>query len=72
MNHRPLQEAYFQYALLKAASWYPKHIDLQKLWLHDGLPETLLLITPIFHKAFTEKYAGQLNIISTYNMLGVG
>lgn len=61
MDRRRLQEAFIQYALLKVASWYPKHVDIQKLWLHDGLPETLLNVTRIFHKAFTKKYAGKLH-----------
>ena len=60
MDRRRLQEAFFQYALLRVASWYPKHIVLEQLWLHDDLPKTLLNITPIFHKAFTEEYAGWL------------
>lgn len=70
MDRRRLQEAFFQYALLKVASWYPKHIALEKLILHDGLSDTLLKVTPLFHNAFTEKYAGKSNMnISTANAL---
>lgn len=60
MDRRRLQEAFFQYALLKVASWYPKHVDIEKLYLHDGLSDTLLNVTPHFHKALTENYTGEL------------
>ena len=59
MDRRRLQEAFFQYALLRVASWYPKYIALEKVNLHDGLSDTLLSVTPLFHKAFTEKNAGR-------------
>ena len=59
MDRRRLQEAFFQYALLRVASRYPKHIAVDKLYLHEGLSDTLLNVTALFHKVFTEKYAGQ-------------
>ena len=58
MDRRRLQDAFFQYALLRVGSWYPKHIAIEKLYLHDGLSDTLLNVTPMLHKAFTAKYAG--------------
>ena len=47
-----------QYALLKVAEWYPLHMSMHKLHLHDGLSQLLLQVTPSFHEAFTKKYSG--------------
>ena len=58
MDRRRLEDAFFQYALLNVASWYPEHICQKDLHLHEGLSETLTNMTPVFQKAFTEKYAG--------------
>lgn len=58
MDRRRLEEAFLQYALLRVAVWYPSHLCIQQLQLHDGLSKTLLDITPLFHKAFIQEYAG--------------
>ena len=58
MDRRRLEEAFLQYALLRVASWYPSDIGIEELHMHDGLSQTLLSATPLFHKAFIQKYAG--------------
>ena len=58
MDRRRLEDAFFQYALLRVAVWYPSQVCIQQLQLHDGLSKTLLEITPLFHKAFIQEYAG--------------
>ena len=58
MDHRWLEEAFLKYATLQVAGWYPSHISLLQLHLHEGLSETLTKITPLFHNAFISKYAG--------------
>ena len=59
MDRRRLEEAFLQYAILNIATLYPTHICTEMLHLHDGLSETLLMVTPVFHNAFIEKNAGQ-------------
>ena len=63
MDRRRLEEAFLQYALLRVASWYPSHISIDKLHLHDGLSRTLLSSTPLFHKAFTQKNTGNQSTV---------
>ena len=58
MERRRLEEAFLQYALLNVASWYPTQVHREELQLHDGLSESLLHITPLFHDAFITKYSG--------------
>lgn len=58
MDRRHLEEAYLQYAILRVAELYRSHIPLQIPHLHDGLSKTLMKITPLFHNAFIQKYAG--------------
>ena len=65
MDRRRLEAAYLQYALLRVAKWYPTQINVQKLHLHEGLSETLLKATPLFHDAFIRKNAG-IPVMSAY------
>lgn len=58
MDRRRLEAAFLQYALLRVAARYPAYICISKLHLHDGLSETLLKVTPVFHHAFTQRNAG--------------
>ena len=62
MDRRRLQVAFFQYALLKVAAWYPNHVSINCLHLHEGLSETLMNMTPQFHKAFMDHYSGQSSV----------
>ena len=65
MDRRRLEAAFLQYALLKVSKWYPTQINIQKLHLHEGLSETLLNITPLFHDAFIRKNAGIPDMLAT-------
>lgn len=58
LDRRHLEEAFMQYALLQVASWYPSSVSVERLHLHDELSSTLLKMTPQFHNAFIQKYAG--------------
>ena len=53
-----MESAYFQYAVLRVVSWYPKMFDLNDLPLHSSLIATLLKVTSTYHGAFMEMYAG--------------
>ena len=57
MDRRRLEAAFLQYALLRVSKWYPTQINVQKLHLHEGLSETLLKDTPLFHVALIRKNA---------------
>ena len=66
MDRRRLEAAFLQYALLKVAAWYPEYICISKLHLHDGLSETLLKVTPVFHHVFIQKNAGAYKLACIY------
>ena len=55
---RRLEAGFLQYALLRVSKRYPTQIHIQKLHLHEGLSETLLKVTPLFHDAFIQRNAG--------------
>lgn len=57
-----LARSILQYALLKVATWYPDQFGTEKLYLHEDLLQTLLPATPVFHKAFTERYASKMQV----------
>ena len=59
LDRRRLEEAFMQYALLRVASWYQSSINIERLYLHDGLNQTLLNTTPLFHNAFIQRYASK-------------
>ena len=59
LDRRRLEEAFMQYALLRVASWYPSSVNIEQLYLHDGLSQTLLKTTPLFHSAFIQTYASE-------------
>ena len=64
MERRRLEEAFLQYALLNVSSWYPSEVVRDDLHLHQGLSESLLRITPLFHDAFIAKHSG--NVIQDF------
>lgn len=59
LDRRWLEEAFMQYALLRVDSWYPLSVNIEQLHLHDGLSQTLLKTTPMFHNAFIKNYASE-------------
>lgn len=56
-RHR-VEDAFYQFALLKVVSWYPKQFDISSLAMHADIGETLSKMTQIFHDAFMQKYSG--------------
>ena len=57
VDRRRVEDAFFQYALLRAASWYSHHFSLSTLPLHNDTLDTLSKFTTVYHGAFMEKYA---------------
>lgn len=57
MDRRRLEEAHFQFAILHMASWYPQHMDIDKLALHGSTKSTLLDVVSIYHGVFMDQYA---------------
>ena len=58
LNRRRIEDAFFQYAALKVARWYPEVIEPIRVKLHSSTSETLEKITAVYHGAFMTKYAG--------------
>lgn len=63
IDRRRIEDAFFQYAVLKAASWYPLHFDLEHLPLHAATPNTVAHFVEKYHGAFMNLYSGDVNII---------
>ena len=57
VDRRRIEDSFFEYAILRAASWYPETFDLDKLPLHSEAKNTLSYFTTIYHGAFMAKYA---------------
>ena len=56
LDRRRLEDAHFQYAILKVAGWYPQHLNICELPLHSALQETLSKVVAVYHGAFMDKY----------------
>ncbi len=60
LRHRqPVEDAFFQYAVLRAALWYPHHVDISNLPLRGDAVDTISRLTTVYHGAFMEKYASE-------------
>lgn len=57
LDRRRAEAAYFQFAILRVASWYPDLFKVSNLPLHSSLPNTLTKVTRDYHGAFMDKYA---------------
>ena len=62
MDRRRLEDAHFQYAILRVAACYD--LKLSDLPLHGAANDTLLQIGNTFFEAFMKKYSGE--ILSLY------
>lgn len=58
VDRRRMEDAFFQYALLRATSWYPQ-FSVSALPLHSYVESTLSKFTCAYHGAFMEKYASK-------------
>ena len=64
MDRRRLEEAFLQYALLKASDWYPKDLCVEDLFLHEKLSQILIAVTPRLLNAFIQNYTGLFFFVS--------
>ena len=58
VDRRRIEEAFFQYALLKVIAWYPQHFSIGDLPLHAKTVHVLPSVVSTYHGAFMERYAG--------------
>lgn len=58
VDRRRVEDAFFQYTLLKAASWHPAYFDISHLPLHAKSLDTISEFSTVYHAAFMEKYSG--------------
>ena len=66
VDRRRIEEAFFQYALLRVTLWYPDQLSMSTLPLHNKTMEILPRIVSIYHGAFMKRHAGNY-IICTIN-----
>lgn len=57
LDRRRAEAAYFQYAVLRVASWYPERVPLATLPLHGSLESTLTKVTEQYHGVFMKTNA---------------
>lgn len=57
LDRRRLEDAYFQFSILRVCSWYPEQFQVEHLPLHGGTSKTLEATTSVYHGVFMEKYA---------------
>lgn len=57
LDRRRLEDAHFQYALLRVASWY--NFDLASLPLHGSTHETIVHFANRYYQAFMKNYSGE-------------
>lgn len=58
LDRRRIEDAFFQYAVLRAASWYPHHFRIECMPLHAETVNTVSKFTAVYHGAFMERYSG--------------
>ena len=58
LDRRRLEDVFFQYAILEAASWYPYRFDTQSFPLHSSTMKTVAKFTEKYHGAFMDRYSG--------------
>lgn len=58
VDHRRIEDAFFQYALLTIQAMYPENIKLSDLPMHYNTSTTLINITATYHEAFMKRYSG--------------
>ena len=62
-DRRRIEEAFFQYALLRVTSWYPDQLSLSSLPLHNKTTEILPSTVSVYHGAFMKRHAGNVALI---------
>ena len=64
LDRRRLEDAHIIYAILNVMRWYPNGFsDVDKILKPAHFNDILSHLTPVFHKCFSEKYAGNAMII---------
>ena len=63
LDRRRLEDAHIIYAVLNVMRWYPNGFSEEKKILKPAhFNDILSHLTPLFHKCFSEKYAGNTMI----------
>ena len=68
LDRRRIEDAYYQYALLRICSWYPNTFELNKLSFHHKVGDAILHIINLYHSAFMEKYSGKCMVLFIWLM----
>ena len=59
LDRRRVEDAYYQYALLRICSWYPSILRIEDLPLHSNTADSIQSIMNLYHEAFMRKYCGK-------------
>lgn len=57
LDRRQLEDAYFQYATLRVAAWYPDHLQIGQIRLHSSAAKTIQEIVTVYHGLFMQHYS---------------
>ncbi len=57
VDRRRIEDAFFQYAALRVASWYPAQFKDSALLLHSSTTATTAKMTTVYHGAFMDRNA---------------
>jgi hypothetical protein len=63
VDRRRVEDAFFQYALLRASSWYPRHFCIASMPLHADAMSTISKFTRVYHGVFMQRYSGVLQVM---------
>lgn len=66
MDRRRVEDAFFQYAALRVASWYPEQFKIPTLQFHAMTTMTISNMTTVYHGAFMKKYSGSYVLVSAW------
>ena len=65
VDRRRIEEAFFQYALLRVTLLYPDYFSVSTLPLHNKTIEILPKIVSVYHGAFMKRHAGNYSKVCT-------
>lgn len=69
LDRRRVEDAFFQFALLRVCLWYPEHFKVSCLALHSATSSTILNITSQYHGMFMKKYPVADDLKSLYRAM---
>lgn len=59
LDRRRVEDAYYQFAVLRVCSWYPSNFQMKDLALHNSTSGTMQQMVTNFHGIFMEKYSSK-------------